>query len=437
MKSESMLELRVLSGTHAGARVLIPGEPQVLGSDPSCDLILTDEGVAGQHARLTVEEDGSVQIEWLGEAPPRVLRLSLGQSTELTAGLRIGIATADSPWEDTLEVLIPDVAILPSDRPIEAGPHPSPDGRGWLGSLNLTPLALVAIAVLGFAGLIMAIITVTTGARSPQATVSPASSPSVLASPDTVTQALAALELGARIRVEPDARRGARVRAAFLSQTESERLVAVVSGLSPRPRLEILTHEDLVLALDEALLSYNDPQRGRPIARVTGPGQVRIEGRVRDTALREQLQGELQRAFPLVQAFDWNLLTDEELAQKFLTELQALQVGNVTGSWADGRLRVEARLHADRVPLWERGLAALAPRHPVPFEATLVTLPPLRPSLPFTVRSIVGGAMPFVTLSGGRKLVLEGESEGWRLVRIDAASVLFEHRDGTRVTVER
>ena len=432
-----MLELRVLSGTHAGARVLIPGDPQILGSDPACDLILTDEGVAGQHARLTVNEDGSVQVEWLGEAPSRSLRLRLGQGTDLAAGLRIGIATADGPWEEAVELLTPEAAPLPNEAASEAIALAPPSQPGRLEALSTNQLALTGLAVLGALGLGLAIITVAGGPQGSQAPTSTASAPSTLASPDTVAQALAALELGPRILVEPDTRRGARVRAAFLTHTEAERLVAVITGLSPRPRLEILTTEELILALEEALFSYNDPQRGRLSARVTGPGQVRIEGRVRDSAIREQIRGELQRGFPLVQAFDWNLLTDEELAQRFLTELQALQTGTVAGGWVDGRLRVEARVYADRIPLWERGLAALAPRHPVPFEATLVILSPPRPSLPFAVRSIVGGTIPFVTLGDGRKLVLEGEFEGWRLVRIDPASVLFERRDGTRVTVER
>ena len=47
-----MLELRVLTGTHAGARVLLPDTPQQLGSDPSCDLVLSDEGLLARHAAI-------------------------------------------------------------------------------------------------------------------------------------------------------------------------------------------------------------------------------------------------------------------------------------------------------------------------------------------------------------------------------------------------
>ena len=45
MKSDRMLELRVLTGVHAGASALLAAHPQWVGSDEDCALILTDTGV--------------------------------------------------------------------------------------------------------------------------------------------------------------------------------------------------------------------------------------------------------------------------------------------------------------------------------------------------------------------------------------------------------
>ncbi len=45
MNRDSMLELRILTGTHAGARALLTDIPQLVGSDEGCALILSDTGI--------------------------------------------------------------------------------------------------------------------------------------------------------------------------------------------------------------------------------------------------------------------------------------------------------------------------------------------------------------------------------------------------------
>ncbi len=429
MKNESMLELRVLSGTHAGARVLLPESPQTLGSGSDCDLVLSDEGILAEHARLAFQEDGSVRVDWLGDGPARKAHLLPGQGVDLQ-GVRIAVSQADAPWADEVELLVPEV-----DTPAEPMPAPAPARQAravpllaWVGAAGVGLLGLVALVVVGVAS------KGTSAAPGGEAVAAQNAG----ISPEAVTEAVAPLGMGDRVRVEPDARRGARVRAAFLSDTEVERLVAVVSGLSPRPRLEVLSAEDIVAAIQEMLLNHADAQRGRPTVSLAGAGRVRVEGRARDAASRDQIQAELQHAFPMVRGFDWALSTDEEVAQRLLDELQSLRLGDVQGRWAEGRLSVEARIAPDRLVRWERGLATAIARNPVPFEAQLLApLAVARASLPFSVRSIVGGAMPYITLGDGRKLVLEGEAEGWRLAGIGATAVIFEHRDGSRITVER
>ena len=431
-----MLELRVLSGTHAGARVLLPEAPQTLGSDAECDLVLSDDGIQARHARLAYQEDGSVRVEWLGEDAARTSHLLPGQGADLGGGVRIAVAPADAPWVDEVELVTPEVTATPEPAAQaqaidEATPVDARRSGTWMAAIGLGGVAVACVVVLGM------LLSPGPAADAPGSTET-ASAAMPMASPEAVSKAVAELQLGDRVRVEPDARRGARVRAAFLSDAEVERLVAVVSGLSPRPRLEVLAADDVLAAIQEVLLNHADPARGRPTATLAGAGRIRVEGRVRDPATREQLQGELQRGFPMVSGFDWQLSTDEELAQRLLEELQGLRLGEVQGRWADGRLSVEARIASDRVARWERGLANAVARHPVPLEATLLP-PPVaaRASLPFSVRSIVGGVMPFVTLGDGRKLVLEGEAEGWRLAAIGTTAVVFEHRDGARITVER
>lgn len=46
--------LELFSGLHAGARIELTEGDWVIGSDDSCDLILTDEGFAPRHASIAV-----------------------------------------------------------------------------------------------------------------------------------------------------------------------------------------------------------------------------------------------------------------------------------------------------------------------------------------------------------------------------------------------
>jgi len=66
--SETPLLLKVISGPNAGAEIGIEkGRSYTLGKDPdSCDIVFQDLSVSRNHARLTVLEDGSLEIEDLG-----------------------------------------------------------------------------------------------------------------------------------------------------------------------------------------------------------------------------------------------------------------------------------------------------------------------------------------------------------------------------------
>lgn len=50
--------LKILSGPHLGAEMLLAPGTYLIGSDPECDIILRDQTVAPRHARLTVLQEG-------------------------------------------------------------------------------------------------------------------------------------------------------------------------------------------------------------------------------------------------------------------------------------------------------------------------------------------------------------------------------------------
>ncbi len=60
------LTLRIYSGMHSGARMGLADGEYILGSSESCDVILADAGVVGQHLRLRIEKDSAFLLVYDG-----------------------------------------------------------------------------------------------------------------------------------------------------------------------------------------------------------------------------------------------------------------------------------------------------------------------------------------------------------------------------------
>ncbi len=453
MQRDRMLELRVLNGTHAGARVLLPATSQKLGSGPDCDLVLSDPGIHALHAEVEALEDGAVRVQLLGQDTGEV-RLTQGQALDL-GPVRIAIESADSPWRDDVPVQALPVGAGTADPLAAAAEDGAQDeagsdtaGRSPHPKARLNPLR-IAIAVPVLATIVALVwLLVGTVGRSGEAPATPsrsASAPSAAApEPSAVEQVndlLRPLALGNRVRVEPDTRRGARIKAAFLSDAEAATLRAALATLPWSPRLDLLSPDQVQAILEDQLITLA-PVVGAERLSVTalGGGRFRIEGRVPTATERDQLMAQLTRASPLVQGFDNQLLTNEEVAGSLLQALRNLGVGTVQGAWNGSRLEGQVTLPQNLVSRWERGLAAAMASHPVAVSIALnLTAPvaPPAPALPFSVRSVVGNETGFVTLDDGQRLAVEGQAKGWRLAAIRSDAVVFERADGARVTLER
>ncbi|WP_426162334.1 FHA domain-containing protein [Pseudoduganella sp. R-34] len=158
------LELRVLSGLHAGAALPLTEEAVVVGSDTACDVILLDPDVAPQHLSLRW-----VDGQWLAEpgSGADVADLAgrpLHAGSALAPGLpfRIGqawlmLSPADAPWETAV--------LQPSAPPVPEAARP---GRRW-------PLALPAVTALALLLLVLAwCVLRSPSAQPPSAAAAPA-----------------------------------------------------------------------------------------------------------------------------------------------------------------------------------------------------------------------------------------------------------------------
>lgn len=449
MDRDGMFELRVLTGLHSGARALLSGDAQTLGSSPDCDLVVTDDGVLAEHARLEHQNDGSTLLRWLdGDLPPLVIRPGQGASI---GPVLVAVDTTDSPWNEN--VPLSEEAASSRDPAFEfgAGGGRLPNGCGvgtdftaskqarWARALK-RPLVIASalVAVLSIASLWLGL------HRPEQAHVTQMPPPAVPAPrPDTQVRlraAVAGLELGERVRIMPAPMGGQGwVEASFLTAEESETLAYALSRLSLRPKLSVLTAADLVAKADAIASGHAD---GRKLTvRHAGGRSMSIEGRVPTASDRDRLLAALTAGLPQVGSFDPSaIVTDAQAADAMVKQIQAGGLRAVHGQWQDDVLLLEVRLAASEVPLWERLLLAAATRHEIRFRATVQFVAmPAQPlvRLPFSVRSVVSAELPYLVLSDGRKLLMGAKVEGWQLSEIRPSAIVFEGADGRRITLER
>jgi len=151
MPPPEQLELRILSGLHAGAALPIGQEPVQLGSAEDCDVILLDPDILPHH--LLLRREGTA---WLAEpaagAPlhdRRGAAVPGGAPLQPAHPLRAGrvwlvLCAASAPWQaDEL----PDALPTPDKAP-PAGDAPAPRRRRlWPLLLAGVPLLLVAFAL--------------------------------------------------------------------------------------------------------------------------------------------------------------------------------------------------------------------------------------------------------------------------------------------------
>jgi len=126
--ADSGIELVVLSGRQAGAKIAIEFGAVLLGKGPHCDIVLRDDGVEAEHLLLIVGED-RITIRTLTPPPngsvvaeQPLVQYSPGLT--ITVGVaRIGLAPPGFDWEEASRERKSSVEQL--SEPIDELPPPS------------------------------------------------------------------------------------------------------------------------------------------------------------------------------------------------------------------------------------------------------------------------------------------------------------------------
>jgi hypothetical protein len=91
--SRSLHELRVLSGIHKGAALILPADTVTIGSDSNCTVVLMDDGVRPLH----------VTLQWIqGKGFAHADSPEINLSEPLLAGpVWICVVPPETPWTDS------------------------------------------------------------------------------------------------------------------------------------------------------------------------------------------------------------------------------------------------------------------------------------------------------------------------------------------------
>ncbi|WP_178112705.1 FHA domain-containing protein [Pseudomonas sp. KBS0710] len=181
-----MFELRVLDGLHQGAALPLFGEQWSIGAHAEADLVLSDPGIAEQHAVLrlvgsiwSVQAQAGLLQGAKGQVVAQITHLALGEQFGVGA-IRLYVAVADQPW--------PEAPAPATPAKVMAKEAPQTLKLSALGHSQQKRLISVVLVV---AVIIMVVGIASTGERDPQASLMPAvPQKTELASPFEVRQQL-------------------------------------------------------------------------------------------------------------------------------------------------------------------------------------------------------------------------------------------------------
>ena len=432
-----MLELRVLTGTHAGARALLAEQPQWIGRGDDCALILSDEGLLDQHARIEHRSDGTLLLTWADEGQAPVV-IRPGESAWV-GPIRIAVAVLGSPWHEDPPLV--SAATTPERETAPAPPAPAPAPRAarhtrWVVGAVLALCAAAAALVWPLAQTVRA---AWSAGTQPAAAAAP---PAPSAPQEPLGQLIARLGMKGRVTFEnADPQRPA-VKAQLLSGEEVEALANELSQRQPRPHLTLVDDAQAVDQVAQGVRRWGELFDATLITHYLGAGRFRVEGQVAEAAQRDQLASDLQDTYPQVVAFEIAIGVRAQVARALVDELKRRGVAQLQARWEQGLLTMDVRVPPGGLPQWEQALLAAVSQFEVPFRALVrgqdaTTDSAEAQHLPFRVRSVITTPLPYIVLSDGRKVATGGEVDGWRLLAIDARAVRFQGPQGHPLTLER
>jgi type III secretion protein D len=439
-----MLEVRVLAGVHRHARCAAQDDA-IVGASPSCDIVLLDQSLPAQAARLNVLQDGwRLQIldtACLGDGTPDEI-LGFGRPAWL-GPVCLTIAPLDTPWADPPELPADSTPADAEPAHDEFGDHSPPTAAHYHEPLPSRPhrrrtartLALAGGATLALAGLAWPL-TVLLPAAGEHETPANTAKQVQTGSDHDLFRAMAAingLQLASDVHVARRDDGTIWVTGWLQTEAQCDRLAAALADLDPRPIQRVGCAGRTEGALRATLDNFDAVYRLRHL----GKGRFQVRAIATGSDSRMAMIAALNKASAgpagiVVEETD--ILLASEVGEAFQVRLKHAGLPPVVLTWKKRALQVQPEGLTDEQASRLRSLVDAFNKD----QLDVLQMPsPDRgvPTLPFGVRSVIGGQQPWLLLEDGTKLLVGGTHCNYRLVAIEDKQIVFD-ANGT-ITIPR
>ncbi|CUJ44771.1 type III secretion system inner membrane ring subunit SctD [Achromobacter sp. 2789STDY5608621] len=431
------LELRVLSGLHRDARCQV-ADGAVLGADPACDIVLADDGVGPRAARVRIGEGG-----WdlaLDDAAPNPQPGTPFNRPVPLGPVWITVARRGDPWthapdaaNDALARAAVEPAAAPEATPAVA-PAPSDEDRQLERRLPLPPaqgrrrkrdswpmaLGLGAVVLTIVVAIVLTLMPQSTASRAPQV------DPRLAAAEKSVGQISAVFErmgLTSRLHVSM-ARDGVVTVSGWVrNAAEQDAVASALSQIWPMPAMRISNEDEVVRTARAALRAFN--VRYEP--RYEGDGRLNVVGIASSARERASALDALRAQLPGMTVLGNAIALTQQLSDTLSSQLVDAGLSGVTLAWKPDHLEIAAgALDDDQQARLQDVLNEFNQNHLGVARLAAASASPAADSVPFVIRSVVGGPQPFIVLEDGSKLLVGGVYRKYRLVSVENTRIIFE-----------
>lgn len=440
------LELRVLSGLHRDARCLA-ADGAVLGADPACDIVLADDGMGPRAARLRIGETGwDLAADDGAPADPAGGQPRTPFNRPVPLGpVWITVARRGDPWANPPDAAndalaggaavaaAADDAAGPSVAPAAAAPNPDEE-RLLERRLPLPPIQGRRRkrdswpVLLGLAAVVLTVVVAIFLAWMPQSTASraPQVDPRLAAAEKSVGQISAVFErmgLASRLHVSM-ARDGVVTVSGWVrNAAEQDAVAAALSQVWPMPAMRISNEDAAVRTASTALRAFN--VRYEP--RYEGDGRLIVAGIASSARERASALDALRAQLPGMTVLGNDIALTQQVSDTLSSRLVDAGLSGVTLTWKPDHLEIAAGgLDDDQQARLQEALDDFNKSHLGVARLAAASATAAADSVPFVIRSVVGGAQPFVVLEDGSKLLVGGVYRKYRLVAVENTRIIFE-----------
>jgi len=458
-------ELRILSGVHVGGRHLLK-ERLLVGTSLECDIILADIGIHGRCASIELDREmwTIALLDSDTQTTSDPVSMKLGELHWIN-GIALTVTWPNSAWE-----------MGPPNSPNQDaanGPHGKKldretRGFAWskagarkvrltrtkariqswiperrsLGTILRRKSALFAVVIFGAILAWHAIpSTLTHATKQVPEVLTQVSSDEI----DHIFQRIDGAVLETSFT-----KTGALLVSGFVADDEQYAiLAAAINALAPRP--EMTVYVDKEIAVNVRQWWSSEHIQGIQVEYL-GSGKFRTAGMTTNSQVIQTLLTTIENRFPMQRGIENRLKTYDEAGEELLRTLWKLGMNGIRGTWQSGRFHIDAgALGAQDLRKLEVELHRLVQSSDgkFPFQVLTATLKDkafesenaesvslaTNGPLPFEIQSVSGGTVPWLVLTDQTRMLVGGETRGYRLVEISQSHITFDGK--ARIVIQR